>query len=145
MKLAFIVYSFGGTDPLVDTPCRANLLVLSPEDVVRREISTHHFRVAAVSLVTRPICPLARLRTVFNDHATRADVQLRPGESFPATPALSHFRELLSCDAVQLLQAGAREALGHKFHDVAVITKHQLVAHLASPSSRHTHVGVRPA
>ena len=104
MKLAFIVYSFGGTDPLVDTPCRANLLVLSPEDVVRREISTHHLRIAAyILLVELPIGPLTLPRAIFGEHATCADVQLR-SEKFPVTTiANALFPDLLPHSAIQLL------------------------------------------
>ena len=44
--------------------------------------------------------------------------------------------------AVQLLQAGAREALGHEFQDVSAVTIHQPVAHLDCSPLNHFKVGV---
>ena len=72
-------------------------------------------------LVTRPIRPLARRGAVFNDHATSANVQLRSGKLLAATVTSAHFGYLLSGSAVQLLQTGAREALGHEFYDVSAV------------------------
>ena len=92
----------------------------------------------------RPVGPLALPRTVFIDHATYADVQLRSWKLLETSDALAHFRELLLGSPVQLVQTGAREALGNKFYNVSVITTHQLVVNLASPPRRHTWVGYVP-
>ena len=112
-------------------------------NVVCRQISTHQFGMAAVLPVTRPNCPLALLGTVFGYHATRADVQLRPGESFFTTFTVALFSELLPCGAVQLLQAGAREALGHEFDGVSAVASHQPVVDFCSPPIHHSDVGIR--
>ncbi|EJK49918.1 hypothetical protein THAOC_31160 [Thalassiosira oceanica] len=58
-----------------------NLPSFPSEDAVCGDVSTHHFRTATTFLVVRPVVPLALPETVFNYHATRADVQLRPGKS----------------------------------------------------------------
>ena len=112
-------------------------------NVVRWEVSTRHFRITTELFVVLPIGPLALPATVFNHHATRADVQLRPGEYLATTGALPHLRDLLPRSPVQILQTFARgEALGHEFREVSAVAIRQLDAHLASPPHHHHHVGV---
>ncbi|EJK76185.1 hypothetical protein THAOC_02070 [Thalassiosira oceanica] len=115
------------------------------DNIVRREISTHNFRMATVFLVTGPICPLALPGTIFSHHATCADKQLRPGKLISTTMTGANFGDLLSGGPVQLLQTGAGEALGNEFDYVAAVTIRQPVACLTSPSDRHIPVGERAA
>ena len=70
---------------------------------------------------------------------------MRSGNLLRAIVALTHFRDLHPCGAMQLLQTGAREALDHELNDVSAIAKHQLVPHLGSSPPHHDHVGVRPS
>ena len=84
-------------------------------------------------LVAGPIHSLALPRTVVDEHATCAHAQLRPGKSLVTTEASAHFRDLHPHSAVELLETGAWEALGHGFHDISAVTTHQLIVHLDSP------------
>ena len=93
-------------------------------------------------LVAGPIHSLALPRTVVDEHATCAHAQLRPGKSLVTTEASAHFRDLHPHSAVELLETGAWEALGHGFHDISAVTTHQLIVHLDSPPSHHEHVRV---
>ena len=114
-------------------------------NVVSWKVSTHRFRATAALLVIRPVGPLALPGTVVSVPTTRADVHLRSRKLPETTQASAHFRDLLSCSAVQRLQTGAREALGNVFDNVAAITTQEHVIRLGSPSSHHEFVGVRPA
>ena len=57
--------------------------------------------------------------------------------------AAAYFRELLPCSAMQLLETGARDALGHEFDEVSAVTTSKLFAGLDSPPCHHIHIGVR--
>ena len=114
------------------------------KDVVRREVWAHYFGIATASLVIRPVGPLTLPGTVVNVPATRADAQLRPGVKLATTHASASFRDLLPHSTVELLETGAREALGDEFYEVSTVATRQLVVHSDRPHLHHIPVRVRP-